>query len=254
MRLSPEIDAEIKRLKSEIENEEKMKHMLEQSINDLCKTVEALEVQSQSADVSDEDEWKVRYYTQVEVNEQLEHQRDWLRSRAEAARVNNKEGLTEYLADLDLDSLTEASKTFAPIEMFSQLQRFLRVWLLRKRNAVYNEIRDTEWKLDQESKAFHKFNDTRKAYMTEITDAMLNLESLRNRIKIVDMTDSNPLLGKCPRHLKYLNIQPDQRIIDPRKGPIRKTAAVRSLPKLASPDSSPQDDNAEQAASSSPQD
>ncbi|KAH7968352.1 hypothetical protein HPB52_007964 [Rhipicephalus sanguineus] len=67
------------------------------------------------------------------------------------------------------------------------------------------------------------------------------------------MTDPNLLLGKCPRHLKYLNIQPDQRIIDPRKGPIRKTAAVRSLPKLASPDSSPQDDNAEQAASSSPQ-
>ncbi|KAL1427642.1 hypothetical protein MTO96_017336 [Rhipicephalus appendiculatus] len=242
MRLSPEIDAEIKRLKSEIENEEKMKHMLEQSINDLCKTVEALEVQSQSADVSDEDEWKVRYYTQVEVNEQLEHQRDWLRSRAEAARVNNKEGLTEYLADLDLDSLTE-----------NQLVRYLKQ-LEKDRNAVYNEIRDTEWKLDQESKAFHKFNDTRKAYMTEITDAMLNLESLRNRIKIVDMTDPNPLLGKCPRHLKYLNIQPDQRIIDPRKGPIRKTAAVRSLPKLASPDSSPQDDNAEQAASSSPQD
>ncbi|XP_037506521.1 coiled-coil domain-containing protein 169 isoform X1 [Rhipicephalus sanguineus] len=246
MRLSPEIDAEIKRLKSEIENEEKMKHMLEQSINDLCKTVEALEVQSQSADVSDEDEWKVRYYTQVEVNEQLEHQRDWLRSRAEAARVNNKEGLTEYLADLDLDSLTE-----------NQLVRYLKQ-LEKDRNSVYNEIRDTEWKLDQESKAFHKFNDTRKAYMTEITDAMLNLESLRNRIKIVDMTDPNLLLGKCPRHLKYLrtsrsNIQPDQRIIDPRKGPIRKTAAVRSLPKLASPDSSPQDDNAEQAASSSPQ-
>ncbi|XP_077518526.1 coiled-coil domain-containing protein 169-like isoform X1 [Amblyomma americanum] len=247
MRLSPEIDAEIKRLKAEIENEEKMKHMLEQSINDLCKTVESLEVQSQSADVSDEDEWKVRYYTQVEVNEQLEHQRDWLRSRAEAARVNNKEGLTEYLADLDLDSLTE-----------NQLVRYLKQ-LEKDRNAVYNEIRDTEWKLDQESKAFHKFNDTRKAYMTEITDAMLNLESLRNRIKIVDMADPNPLLGKCPRHLKYLctsrsNILPDQRIIDPRKGPIRKTAAVRSLPKLASPpDSPPQEDITEQGASCSPQ-
>ncbi|XP_075732792.1 coiled-coil domain-containing protein 169-like [Rhipicephalus microplus] len=151
-------------------------------------------------------------------------------------------GLTEYLADLDLDSLTE-----------NQLVRYLK-HLKKDRNAVYNEIRDTEWKLDQELKAFHKFNDTRKAYMTEITDAMLNLESLRNRIKIVDMTDSNPLLGKCPRHLKYFKIQPDQRIIDPRKGPIRKTAAVRSLPKLAYPDSSPQDDNAEQAASSSPLD
>lgn len=243
MRLSPEIDAEIKRLKSEIENEEKMKHMLEQSINDLCKTVEALEVQSQSADVSDEDEWKVRYYTQVEVNEQLEHQRDWLRSRAEAARVNNKEGLTEYLADLDLDSLTE-----------NQLVRYLKQ-LEKDRNAVYNEIRDTEWKLDQESKAFHKFNDTRKAYMTEITDAMLNLESLRNRIKIIDMSDPGPLLSKCPRHLKYLNILPDQRIIDPRKGPIRKTAAVRSLPKLASPDPPPQEDGMEQqGASDSPQD
>lgn len=241
MRISPEIDAEIKRIKSEIENEEKMKHMLEQSINDLCKTVQSLEIQSQSTDVSDEDEWKVRYYTQVEVNEQLEHQRDWLKSRAEAARVNNREGLTEYLADLDLDSLTE-----------NQLVRYLKQ-LEKDRNAVHNEIRDTEWKLDQESKAFHKFNDTRKAYMTEITDAMLNLESLRNRIKIVEMNEPGPLLAKCPRRLKYLyacsrsNLLPDQRILDPRKGPIRKTAAVRSLPKLA-PTESPPDTTADPEA------
>lgn len=51
------------------------------------------------------------------------------------------------------------------------------------------------------------------------------------------------------------NILPDQRIIDPRKGPIRKTAAVRSLPKLASPGLPPQEDGTEQqGASDSPQD
>ncbi|XP_064482029.1 coiled-coil domain-containing protein 169-like isoform X2 [Ornithodoros turicata] len=228
MRVASEFDAEIKQLKIDIENEQKMKQMLDQSIDDLCKTVESLEIQAQSTDVGDEDEWKVRYYTQVEVNRQLEHQRDWLRERAQAAKVNNKEGLTEYLADLDLDSLTE-----------NQLIRYLRQ-LEKDRNIVHNEIRDTEWKLDQESKAFHKFNDIRKAYMTEITDAMLNLESLRNRIKLVETNEANTL-AKCPRQLKYLqpscsNIQPDQRVLDPRKGPIKKTAAVRSLPKLQSPD------------------
>lgn len=39
-----------------------------------------------------EDEWKVRYYTQVEVNEQLERQRDWLMERVEAARNQSQEG------------------------------------------------------------------------------------------------------------------------------------------------------------------
>ncbi|UYV83928.1 CCDC169 [Cordylochernes scorpioides] len=152
-------------------------------------------------------------------------------------------GVQTMLSGLDLDSFTEP-----------QLLRYMKQ-LERERNALYNELRDIEWKLDQESKlgrggshtfkllktlkdgkqvaprvqSFHKYNDIRKTYMTEITDAMLNLEAMRSRLKFLDLGDD---IAKCPRHLKYLNIQPDHRVLDPKKGPIKKTAAVRSLPKL----------------------
>lgn len=209
---------DVETLRAEIENEQRMLEMLDLSIEELRRTVEALEQQVDHTDVGDEDEWKVRYYTQVEVNEQLERQRDWLMERVEAARNQSQEGVSALLAELDLDSLTE-----------SQLLRYLKQ-LEKDRNSLYNELRDKEWKLDQESKTFHKFNDTRKAYMTEITEAMLNLEAMKNRLRMFEGSDGS--IAKCPRHLKYLNILPDQRVIDPRKGPIKKTAAVRSLPKL----------------------
>lgn len=43
--------------------------------------------------------------------------------------------------------------------------------------------------------------------------------------------------------LYFRNILPDQRVIDPRKGPIKKTAAVRSLPKLNTADKEFNDDD-----------
>ncbi|XP_013780204.2 coiled-coil domain-containing protein 169-like isoform X1 [Limulus polyphemus] len=216
-------DTAEQQLLAEIENEQKMKDFLEKSIEDLEQSVETLEQQAENSDLGDEDEWKVRYYTQVEVNSQLERQRDWLRERVETARNHTAEGVTAMLADLDLDSLSE-----------NQLLRYLKQ-LEKDRNILYNELRDTEWKLDQESKEFHKYNDTRKAYMTEITDAMLNLEAMRNRLKLLETSESGSI-AKCPRRLRYINISPDQRVIDPKKGPIKKTAAVRSLPKMDTPD------------------
>ncbi|KFM69647.1 hypothetical protein X975_21174, partial [Stegodyphus mimosarum] len=138
--------------------------------------------------------------------------------------------VSALLAELDLDSLTE-----------SQLLRYLKQ-LEKDRNSLYNELRDKEWKLDQESKTFHKYNDTRKAYMTEITEAMLNLEAMKSRLRMFEGSE-NGSIAKCPRHLKYLNILPDQRVIDPKKGPIKKTAAVRSLPKLNTTDKEFNDDD-----------
>lgn len=214
---------DLERLKLEIYDEKRKKKVLEESIAELQQAVSVLEDQTENMDISEDDEWKIRYYTQVEVNQQLEGQRDWLQDRVYSARNQTQDGIQAMLAELDLDSLTE-----------HQLQRYLKQ-LEKERNALYNELRDTEWKLDQESKSFHKFNDTRKAYMTEITDAVLNLEAMKSRMKYMELSDDGSV-AKCPRHLKYLNISPDQRVIDPKKGPIRKTAGVRSLPKIETND------------------
>ncbi|XP_023222558.1 coiled-coil domain-containing protein 169-like [Centruroides sculpturatus] len=224
--LYKEAEKDLADLRAEVETEEQMKEMLDISIAELQETLLTLEQDLENADIGEEDEWKVRYYTQMEVNNQLQQQKDWLKSKVETSRNQSHEGVTALLADLDLDSLSE-----------NQLLRYLRQ-LEKDRNALYNELRDTEWKLDKESKTFHKYNDTRNAYMTEITEVMMNLEAMRNRLKSVESAETGSL-QKCPRHLKYLNILPDQRVIDPKKGPIKKIATVRSLPKL---DSTPDED------------
>ncbi|OQR78913.1 exonuclease 3'-5' domain-containing protein 2-like [Tropilaelaps mercedesae] len=110
----------------------------------------------------------------------------------------------------------------------AQLLRCLRQ-LEKERDNLRCDVRDHEWRLDQESKAFHKFDESRKAYQTEIQDAMANLETLRSKVKMIsnDYIMFNKRKG---------NILPNHRVLDPKRGPIKKIAAVRSLPKLNSED------------------
>ncbi|KAG1651281.1 Coiled-coil domain-containing protein 169 [Nymphon striatum] len=221
---------EIKEIKEEIEKEYQFKDELENSIAGLKEKVDKLEKSSRNnksksgTATASEEEWKVRYETQVELNAHLEKQIKWLHDKLEKVSIqaqNGIKGLTAFLADLDLDNLSEPELA----RLAKQLEK--------DRNALYNELRDTEWKLDKESKAFHGFNEVRKAYMTEINEALMNLEMLHKKQRMLDDAGS---VAKCPRQLKYLNISQDERVIDPKKGPISKTAGVRSLPKLDTPD------------------
>ncbi|CAM1320179.1 CCDC169 (predicted) [Pycnogonum litorale] len=227
----PEIDVEIKQLTAEIEKERRVKEALDRSTAELednldrLQKIEKKEV-TKSGSIGNDDEWKVRYYTQVELNEHLERQSKHLQDkldRVTGQSQNGQKGLSAFLADLDFDTLSEP-----------ELARLVKQ-LEKDRNALYNELRDTEWKLDKESKAFHSYNEVRNAYLTEIHEALMNLEMLQKKQKI---TDDAVSVAKCPRHLKYVNISQDQRVIDPKKGPIKKAAAVRSLPKLDSPETS----------------
>ncbi|XP_018494549.2 coiled-coil domain-containing protein 169 [Galendromus occidentalis] len=195
-------------LLEEIDREQRFKHVLEQSLKDLEHTVCQLEERSGNPDVS---EWQLRYTTQVELNHHLDQQKEWLRGQVECQQGRPFIGS----AELDLDSFSEA-----------QLARCLRQ-LEKDRDNLRSDVRDLEWRLDQESKAFHKFDETRKAYQTEIRDAMTNLEALRSRVKMI----SNDYVMFSKRKG---NILPNQRVLDPKRGPIRKIAAVRSLPKLNS--------------------
>lgn len=101
--------------------------------------------------------------------------------------------------------------------------------LEKEKNMLYNQMRDIEWRLDQESKAYHKAHDERKTYSTEIHAAAT--AAARNRLPITSR-ELEPIPGsRTPRDMGR-NIPEDQRIIDPKRGPIRKTAAVKSLPSL----------------------
>ncbi|XP_039183243.1 coiled-coil domain-containing protein 169-like isoform X2 [Crotalus tigris] len=80
---------------------------------------------------------------------------------------------------------------------------------------------------EQMHMAYHKANDERRAYLAMISQISGSLKPLeKQKIDAVDMKSENQVLRrKC-------NIPRNQRILDPKKGPIKKTAGVKHLPKL----------------------
>lgn len=51
--------------------------------------------------------------------------------------------------------------------------------LERMRNDFYSTLRDTEWKLDKESKEFHHFDEMRRVYKTDLKHANAQIERLK---------------------------------------------------------------------------
>nr|XP_022322009.1 coiled-coil domain-containing protein 169-like isoform X18 [Crassostrea virginica] len=278
-------DFELEKLRAEIQQEKQMKEMLEQSAAELRATVEELEKRydtidnevtdipsskngrssAASSDDLDWNEWKTRYETQTEINEQLERQILVLQNKVQEAKANLKDaGKTPR--DLgQFDDLSDANP-----HMIRSLEK--------EKNVLMNQLRDMEWRLDQESKAYHKANDERKTYSLEINSTKGSINEFSTRTKLSSSRDAldtipgsrtprtmgsrislnemdenssspSPRRSKIKtvrntnyRSLRNLendirlmgNIPEDQRILDPKHGPIKKAAAVKSLPSLES--------------------
>nr|XP_022322007.1 coiled-coil domain-containing protein 169-like isoform X16 [Crassostrea virginica] len=284
-------DFELEKLRAEIQQEKQMKEMLEQSAAELRATVEELEKRydtidnevtdipsskngrssAASSDDLDWNEWKTRYETQTEINEQLERQILVLQNKVQEAKANLKDARDHVAAgktprDLgQFDDLSDANP-----HMIRSLEK--------EKNVLMNQLRDMEWRLDQESKAYHKANDERKTYSLEINSTKGSINEFSTRTKLSSSRDAldtipgsrtprtmgsrislnemdenssspSPRRSKIKtvrntnyRSLRNLendirlmgNIPEDQRILDPKHGPIKKAAAVKSLPSLES--------------------
>ncbi|XP_060622921.2 coiled-coil domain-containing protein 169 [Anolis sagrei] len=198
-------------LMQELGQERQMKEMLEHSVFEMKNTVAQLEKRLNS--VEDEDnEWKTRYETQIELNRQLERQIGLLQGKMEHVRGSP----TDRLASV---------RSFDQMHMDS-LNQFLKK-LEEEKKHLQNQLKDYELRLQQEAKAYHKVNDERRAYLTMISQISRSLKPFeRQKMEAADTKRENQLLkGKC-------NIPRNQRILDPKKGPIKKTAGVKQLPKL----------------------
>ncbi|NWU05636.1 CC169 protein, partial [Cephalopterus ornatus] len=128
------------------------RQMLEISIFELRNTVTELEKRLNS--VEDEgNEWKTRYETQVELNKQLERQINILRDKVELIRGNPADKLSVVRAfdQMPVGSLKEVLK---------QLEE--------EKKSLLNQLKDYELRLEQEAKAYHKANDERRMYLSEI--------------------------------------------------------------------------------------
>nr|XP_022322004.1 uncharacterized protein LOC111123743 isoform X13 [Crassostrea virginica] len=328
-------DFELEKLRAEIQQEKQMKEMLEQSAAELRATVEELEKRydtidnevtdipsskngrssAASSDDLDWNEWKTRYETQTEINEQLERQILVLQNKVQEAKANLKD---EDLAELDLrpgrgilkrrgvafsdessdegngksvdkciqvdrtksnltsilkpspatsadskssirfdlpakaeskplkrtiqirtkpGSYLPAGKTPRDLGQFDDLSdanKYMIRSLEKEKQMLQGQIRDIEWRLDQESKAYHKANDERKTYSLEINSTKGSINEFSTRTKLSSSRDALDTIpgSRTPRTMG--NIPEDQRILDPKHGPIKKAAAVKSLPSLES--------------------
>ncbi|XP_074815731.1 coiled-coil domain-containing protein 169 isoform X2 [Natator depressus] len=188
-----------------------LREMLELSIFELRNTLTELEKRLGS--VEDEgNEWKTRYETQVELNRQLERQTGLLQEKMEHIRGNPTDRLSSIRS---FDQM--------PVGSLNQLLKQLEE---EKRN-LQNQLKDYELRLEQEAKAYHKANDERRMYLAEISQTSATLKiAERQKTDAVQIKRENQILRR--RH----NVPENQRILDPKKGPIKKTAGVKQLPKL----------------------
>ncbi|XP_052078690.1 coiled-coil domain-containing protein 169-like isoform X4 [Mytilus californianus] len=289
-------DFELEKIRQEIQQEKQMKEMLEQSAAELRATVEELENRYDTVD-NEGNEWKTRYETQTEINEQLERQILNLQNKVQEAKSNLKDVRTRAgrniqsrssmmsnsiqgsgsIVDSKPGSATtkstgieiniafsprEAGKTPRDMNRFDDLSdanpHMIRM-LEKEKQMLSSQLRDLEWRLDQESKAYHKANDERKTYNLEINTTKHQHGEMSSRQRAMGSREQLDTISgsRTPRdlsrpsyqtkssgtnnsrnsrksgsHGSLSNIPEDQRIIDPKRGPIKKTAGVKNLPSL----------------------
>ncbi|XP_068702342.1 coiled-coil domain-containing protein 169-like [Montipora foliosa] len=217
-----ELDYEIERLKAEIQQERQMKEMLEQSSVELENTISDLE--QKSNDVGHEDnEWKTRFQTQEEMNKQLEKQVVILRDKLGQLKIPSRDGKpSNHLKTYNGLSDAEIRKLMRQLE--------------KDKVELQGQLRDLEWRLDNESKAYYKINEERKKYLTELDETATFIDETKTKTRQAlseAMRENEAQLQATKfRNPQHYGLPDNQRIIDPRKGPVKKAAAVHKLPKL----------------------
>uniref|UniRef100_A0A8C3DUA4 Uncharacterized protein n=1 Tax=Corvus moneduloides TaxID=1196302 RepID=A0A8C3DUA4_CORMO len=152
--------------------------MLEISIFELRNTVTELEKSVNSVEKED-NEWKTRYETQVELNKQLERQINILRDKVELIRRNpaDKLFIVRTFDKMPVGSLKEVLKH-----------------LEEEKRSLQNQLKDYELRLEQEAKAYHKANDERRMYLSEILQ-------ISAKLKIVERQKPDALTGKGEKQI-----------------------------------------------------
>ncbi|XP_033996420.1 coiled-coil domain-containing protein 169 isoform X2 [Trematomus bernacchii] len=156
---------DLARLQAELEHEREIKEMLEESVSDLRSTMCELQDRLHSVD-GQENEWKTRFETQTELNGQLERQMSFIHERLEDLRGNPMDRLASIrmFDDMSVETLRQRLKL-----------------LTEEKSDLQSQLMDAHSRIEQEGKAFHKTNDERRAYLSEIAKLSSTLEAQRRQ-------------------------------------------------------------------------
>ncbi|KAK3860744.1 hypothetical protein Pcinc_033213 [Petrolisthes cinctipes] len=218
---------EMARLQKELEQEMRYRDTIQWSVAVLEQSVDELKQQLEAVTEGQQEEggeFKLRFEAQEQLNAKLEEQTEWYLEEVDKTKEKIKRG-QEYTFDQDLDQYNE----FELLKMVKCLER--------ERNNLYSDLRGKSWVLDNQSKEYYHLKELIRAYTGDLTMINRSLEQLWRQRGIGQ--DTHYTGGSTPvtspggvRWSGQSGIRPSQRILDPRKGPIRKTAGVRSLPRL----------------------
>ncbi|KAI3378834.1 hypothetical protein SNEBB_007900 [Seison nebaliae] len=271
------LGADIDQLKSEITRGREERRKQEEVNNDLKELINEIEVKLNSNN-DDVNEWKTRYENQIEWNNYLDRQIRDLTPNIEKVKQRTKEAREENALTNSFDHVSDISSDVDSI--------------IAEKNYIVEQLRDYEWRLEQESKAYHKTNEERKMYLAEIAaiKSTINIDNKKTQQTLTyqtqslnnhnnnyqgDVTNTNytyssqlnkfenlsqstsnlntyrnddmtyrhrPTIQSSSTFLNSSiqshddfqpnNIPMNQRIIDTSKGPIRKEATVKKLPKV----------------------
>uniref|UniRef100_A0A3P9IEB9 Coiled-coil domain containing 169 n=1 Tax=Oryzias latipes TaxID=8090 RepID=A0A3P9IEB9_ORYLA len=156
---------DLTRLLAELKEENDTVNLLEESVFDLQSTMCEMQKRLQSVD-GEGNEWKTRYETQVELNGQLERQIALAREKLENMRGNPVDRLASVRSYDDMS-----------VEMLRQRLKLL----TEEKSELQHQLTACHLQIQQEGKAFHKTNDERKAYLSEIANLSAAYEAQRRQ-------------------------------------------------------------------------
>ncbi|XP_008331081.1 coiled-coil domain-containing protein 169 [Cynoglossus semilaevis] len=201
---------DLTRLRAELDQEREMREMLDESVSDLRSTMCELQDRLHSVD-GEGSEWKTRYETQVELNGQLDRQISLINERLGDLRGNPIDRLASIRSYDDM-----------PVETLRQRLKLLS----EEKSDLQNQLMDCLHRTEQEGKAFHKTNDERRAYLSEIAKLSSTLEAHRRHFS----TQPQRAVERQPRNSRYRGWQTSSNVeTHVKRGRERGEAAGRGV-------------------------
>ncbi|XP_012905461.1 coiled-coil domain-containing protein 169-like [Mustela putorius furo] len=197
------------RLKLELLEEIHMKDLVQLSILEIRHKIVDLEAKLNTH--NEGGEWKTRYEAQLELNVQLEKQIVILKEKMEKIHGNPSDRLASIRVYERM-----------PVESLNTLLKQLE----KEKRSLENQVKNCALRLEQESRAYHKTNDERRAYLAEMSHISGSHQvSKRQQMDQLHRIKDNHV--KAGRHNPA-----NQKIVNAKKGPAKKITKPNHLPKL----------------------
>ncbi|XP_051971937.1 coiled-coil domain containing 169 [Xyrauchen texanus] len=199
---------ELSQLQAELEQEREGKEMLQDSASDLRSTLVDLEERLHSVD-GEENEWRTRFETQLELNGQLEKQISVVRERLETLRGDPADRLASI-------------RSFDEMPV-SALRQRLKL-LTTEKSSLQSQLLDFQMRISQEGKAYQKAYEERRAYLEEIAKLSSTLDVNRKQQMFQARRTTQGPDKRSQESMKQGS--------DVKKGSLKKASAMSRLPRL----------------------